>query len=250
MRTDIDLSFLQHCKNDELRTLCDILTKDNDGELRMSEQLTNSDSYLHCYPQDMKGMWQDIACELQRFGGNTFLNLFRHGRGPAYEQIVFDVCKKMGMKNVAKHDTAEDMEQKLLYHTTEKMAEQLSEEEIRQMMRDLKIEGHSYTRQGLMAALLMAKQMNQRLFLYSIEYLTRIVTTFLVGRGVMRAGFGLLSRSTQLLFGPVGWIVCGAWTAWDIAGPAYRVTVPAVLQVAYMRMRYKTRNTRTIGYES
>lgn len=241
MRTDIDLVFLQHCENDDLRVLCDILTKDKYGDYRLSERLSNSDGYINCYPGNMKGMWQDVAAELQRFGGNTFLNAFRHGRGPSYESIVLDVCKKMKVKDVGEHDTAEEMEQKLLLTLTEKMVEKLSAEEIEKLMRELKIEGHSYTKQGLMAALLVARTVNKRFFLFIMSSISFYVTELLVGRGVMAAAWGVLSRGTQMLLGPVGWLVCGAWTAWDIAGPAYRVTVPAVVQVAYMRMKYNTK---------
>ena len=93
-----------------MRTLCDILIKDNDGNIRLSEKLTDTDSYYNCYPHNTKGMWQDIAAELQRFGGNTFLNFYRHGRGPAYESIVLDVCKKMEVDDITEHDTTEEME--------------------------------------------------------------------------------------------------------------------------------------------
>lgn len=38
--------------------------------VELSEKLTDTDSYYNCYPHNTKGMWQDIAVELQRFGGN------------------------------------------------------------------------------------------------------------------------------------------------------------------------------------
>ena len=50
MKTDMDLQFLQYCNNEDLRALCDILVYDNKGELRLSESLSISDSYLSCYP--------------------------------------------------------------------------------------------------------------------------------------------------------------------------------------------------------
>ena len=37
MKEDRDLLFLQQAKNEELKTLCDILTHDTDGEIRMAE---------------------------------------------------------------------------------------------------------------------------------------------------------------------------------------------------------------------
>lgn len=42
MKEDRDLLFLQQAKNEDLKTLVDILTHDKDGEVRISEQLTNT----------------------------------------------------------------------------------------------------------------------------------------------------------------------------------------------------------------
>lgn len=39
----------------------------------------------------------------------------------------------------------------------------------------------------------------------------------------------------SILTGPIGWAITAIWTAIDIAGAAYRVTIPAVIQVAYLR---------------
>ena len=37
--------------------------------------------------------------------------------------------------------------------------------------------------------------------------------------------------------GPIGWLLTVIWTAIDVAGPAYRVTIPCCIQIAYMRRR-------------
>ena len=37
------------------------------------------------------------------------------------------------------------------------------------------------------------------------------------------------------MLGPVGWVLTALWTLLDIAGPAYRVTIPAVIQITYIR---------------
>lgn len=238
MRTDIDLAFLQYCSNTELRELCDLLTHDEKGNIRLSENLTDKDSYIENYPHNCKAMWQDIALELQLFGGNTFLNIFRRGRGPAYETIVYDVCQKMEVENVGTHDSTEEMEKALLDKVTEKMLDELTPEQLRQVMKELKIEKHVYTKQALMAALLLTRKINMRIYYYVISYILRMVSNMLIGRGVLTASIGLFSRSLGMLMGPVGWALLSGWTAWDIAGPAYRVTVPAVLQIAFLRLKY------------
>lgn len=96
MKEDRDLLFLQQAKNEDLKVLVDILTHDTDGEVRISERLTNTDAYLYCYPNCLNRMWKEIAGELQRFGGNTLMNLYR-GKGVAYREIVEDVCRKMNV---------------------------------------------------------------------------------------------------------------------------------------------------------
>ena len=44
-----------------------------------------------------------------------------------------------------------------------------------------------------------------------------------------------ITRTLSILTGPLGWTITGLWTAIDIASPAYRVTIPAVFQIIYLR---------------
>lgn len=60
----------------------------------------------------------------------------------------------------------------------------------------------------------------------------------LIGRGLSFAGNAALTRTMAILTGPIGWAITGIWTAIDIAGPAYRVTIPAVIQVAALRQKF------------
>ncbi len=48
----------------------------------------------------------------------------------------------------------------------------------------------------------------------------------ILGRGLTIAGNAALTRTMAVLTGPIGWVITGLWTAIDIAGPAYRVTIP------------------------
>lgn len=241
MRVDTDLQFLQYCDNEELRTLCDILTFDNNGKIRFCESLSKSDNYRSCYPRNMVGMWKDLACELQCYGGNTLSNLFRNGQGPAYEQIVYDVCKRMRIKDIRKYDSAEDMEQKLLLAVASKAIDELSEDDIRTIMNECHIHGYDYTKAGLLALLVAMREFNHRVFVIVVHTIMRMIGEVLLVRGVMIAGTGIMTRGAVLLCGPLGWLILGGWTAWDIMGPAYRVTIPAVIQVAYMRLKYQAK---------
>ncbi|HFC8538497.1 TPA: YaaW family protein [Neisseria lactamica] len=58
--------------------------------------------------------------------------------------------------------------------------------------------------------------------------------TLIIVNYIMKA---ILGRGLSLA-GPIGWTITGLWTAIDIAGPAYRVTIPAVIHVAVLRQKY------------
>ena len=58
-----------------------------------------------------------------------------------------------------------------------------------------------------------------------------------LGRALPFGAYVMLTRSISLLTGPVGWVLSSAWLAADIAGPAYRVTIPACMLVAWMRQK-------------
>lgn len=64
-------------------------------------------------------------------------------------------------------------------------------------------------------------------------YITQIISRMLLGRGLSFLGANAISR---VLGGPVGWAITIVWSVADLASPAYRVAIPAVLQVSCMRM--------------
>lgn len=113
-RIDDDLAFLQYCKEEDLRVLAGYLTHDKDQSARIASELLEDESfkkfagkkdqYRHC--------WQLIAGELQHFGGDTIVNLFR-GDGVLYKEILSDVCDNQKVKT-EKNSSAYAMENKLL----------------------------------------------------------------------------------------------------------------------------------------
>ena len=88
MKQDKDLMFLASCQNDDLRALCDILTYNNKGEIRMSEQLTDTDAYLNCYPDKMNLMAAEQGV------GSCWVQIhLRSKDGRDSEEIVRDILK-------------------------------------------------------------------------------------------------------------------------------------------------------------
>ncbi len=53
------------------------------------------------------------------------------------------------------------------------------------------------------------------------------------------AGKVALKKISGILAGPIGWAITGVLVSINLAGPAYRVTVPACFVVATLRLKLK-----------
>jgi uncharacterized protein YaaW (UPF0174 family) len=245
MKQDKDLMFLASCQNDDLRTLCDILTYNNKGEIRLSEQLTDSDAYLNCYPDKMNLMASEIAEELRKFGSNTVKTFCRQGEADSYETIVRRVCKRMHVK-VNDSDNTQTMEHELLASICEQAATKMTDEELRKVADKAGIPHKSLNHQMLVSAILFAIRRNTYLLTEMIYYITFRIANLLLGRWITMMGMSTVGRYLSIAAGPVGWAVVAGWTLSDIASPAYRVMIPAVIMVASMRFRQSSAITQKI----
>ncbi|GAA7323188.1 hypothetical protein BD0111_00570 [Helicobacter pylori] len=70
-RYDSDLAFLKRLSSNDLKDLFDALVYDEDGTLRINEELTNSTEYKR-YGRDYAKYPTRIAEELQCYGGQYF----------------------------------------------------------------------------------------------------------------------------------------------------------------------------------
>lgn len=237
---DKGLNFLGTLSSEELNDLVHILTYDKDGEKRTTEFLTLSERYKQHYPNH-KMYWQEIGEELQLFGGNTFANMFR-GTGVAYKEILCDVCDKLKV-SYNKYATIEMIEdcllQKILYDILAKM----TLEQIKDLGVELGVDNlgnlHGPALSSIFQAIFQAGGFaSYKLTLIIANMVARAIT----GKGLSFAANRTLVKSMSILTGPIGWTITGIWTAIDIASPAYRVTIPAVIQVAYLRKLSQNRN--------
>lgn len=235
MKEDRDLKFLANCKNEDLKTLVDMMTHDKDGNVRLSESLTTTDAYLNCYPYKLSNMWQSIAGELQRFGGNTIANACR-GEGVCYRIILKDVCKKMKVY-FSDFDSTEKLEKSLLEKMCSDAIGNMSEKELLEMSESLDLPTKNPKKYMIVAALQLAIRRGGALFARIAVYISQMIAKMVLGRGAMMVGTNILNKTFGLIMGPIGWIITAGWAIYDIASPAYRVTIPCVLQVACMRMQ-------------
>jgi uncharacterized protein YaaW (UPF0174 family) len=245
MKQDKDLAFLATCKNEDLRTLCDILTHDKQGELRLSEQLTNSDAYINYYPERMNMMTKEISEELRKYGSNTVKTLYRRGEADSYDTILRRVCKKIDVET-GYDESVQDMEHHLLINVCEQAASKLSDEKLRNLAEEAGIPHKNLKRQMLTYSIMMAIRHNTYLFTRLVYYVTMRIAHMLLGRGVLMMGMSTFGRYIGMATGPIGWALLAGWTISDIASPAYRVMIPAVIMIASMRYRQTALLTQKI----
>ena len=247
MAYDKDLEFLGTMKSEDLDILVSTLTHDKDGEKRLMEMLTISEVYKKHYPNHQKYLGE-IIDELQRFGGNTFANVFRDifgsyfGRsGVPYREILCDVCDKCKV-NYNKNAKIERIEELLLQKIFEDSLEKMPKEELEKLSRELgldKTRNIGNLAKGNLATMIMQSAIQAGGFAsYKIALIVaNAVAKQMLGRGLTLAANATLTRTIGVFAGPLGWALTALWTTWDFAGPAYRVTIPAVIQVAYLRQK-------------
>ena len=236
-RSDSDLEFLGEMSSEDLNDLVYCLTHDKDGDVRWTEELTQNSQYKTHYP-DHHQYWKPIAAEIQCFGANSFMTLLRGGEGVKYREILMDVCDKMKV-NYNKESSTEKIEGNLLMKILTDALEKMSPEELKELAAATGIKNTSGITSETMVGVFQAVFRAGGFKSYQLTLIiVNAVLKALIGRGLSLAGNAALTRTMALLTGPIGWVITGLWTAIDIAGAAYRVTIPAVIQVAALRQRH------------
>lgn len=241
-RDDKDLEFLGEMESSELADLVNMLIFDKDGKKRHTESLTKKDEYKKHFPNHNK-YWKDIAEEIQYFGANSIISFFKR-KGVLYREIVGDVADKIKVK-YDKDFTAKDIENEILIKILNDSLEKMTEDEKRNFIKDMDLKtGGSFTSQ----AIIMAIQALFKAGGFQSYKITLVVTNAILkavlGRGLSFAGNAMLTRTAAILTGPIGMALMGIWAIFDIAGPAYRVTIPTVIQIAILRATYEAKKQK------
>ena len=231
---DADLEFLGQCSDEQLRELADILMKDKDGKLRYTEEITKTKEYK-IYEHRYSRYWKILAGELQLFGGNSVVNnIFRFGRGVKYDEILNDVLDKINVPyNKSSHIV--NKEDALIEKIFSDMLEDMPEEKKMELVKDMDLKVTGFGNQAIMAAVQAGIRAGGFLSYQITVIVANYIARLLLGRGLTLATNTALTKGLSLFIGPIGWVVTGVWTAFDITGPAMRVTLPACVIVAFLR---------------
>lgn len=231
---DPDLAdVLTNASSDDVGLLIDVITDSGKGRISLSSSVCRQlsaakDREITVYERAL------VAEELTRFGGNSLMNVFRGGSGVPYKELLSDVASHIGVEMEGLSNCSK-MEMAIIAKVVEQSLGRMSEEDKATFFDSI---GASY-RPGMgpsaLAALIAALGVSGSYRLAAV--VASATMSSLVGRGVMLAGSAGLGRGLAVLAGPLGWAITGLWTAFDLASPAYRVTVPCVIQIGHMRQK-------------
>jgi len=232
-KEDMDLIFLEHCSLD---VLVNYLIYDKDGEQRILEKLTSKPLYRKYQPNHQK-YWRNIAEQVQLYGANSIVSFIRGNKGVSYRKILGDVCKKMKVDFI-EDDDIKVIERSLMLKMLSNSIDNMSPEELEQLVDQLHLDVANMSKETVKDAFLKGWKIgSSSLVLMASGILAKAIALRFGMASVATVGLGVAgvsSAALNVLLGPIG---LAALAGVSIAGPAYRVTIPCVTQIAYMRVK-------------
>lgn len=235
---DFDLTpLLRECSAEDLRPLVDYVTK---ARTNTYGSATNGRDYGDPHHR----LVDDLVFEIRTFGGNSLVNAVRRG-GVAYTEVVRDVAAQLKAK-APKDASTEEWELAILLNILDASIAKMSPEERGALEDDFRRAGVKNPNLGAGAplAVLFAQagiQLSGFFAYRTAAIVANAIAKLVLGRGLSFGTNAALMRMLGVAAGPIGWAVSGIWTAVDLAGPAYRVTIPCVCHVAFLRQQRKFR---------
>lgn len=186
---------------------------------------------------------EKISAYLRRMGSNDIATVFRGGDGVDYNEIVCDVGKKLKAPGISSALSVEDNERAIIEKLFADAFDKMTEDEKRELLRSIGIAKIDvpFSAAGTILVQQIAKHYGGFAVYKLSLILANMIARAILGRGLSFAANAAISRTIGMALGPIGWVVTGAWLAADLAGPAYRKTVPAVVHVAMLRQVVTTR---------
>ena len=217
------MEFLYDCTNEQLDFLVQLITTKGN----LSELMTGNQLYRDNAPNHRKYV-NLITDEIISFGSNSF-SLSKN----TYRQILMKVCNKIKV-NYSNSESTWDIEDKLLAKVFDNAWAEMSESERKAVLESLDENEKELKGKGSAGFIALFQAGGFTSYKLSV-ILANAVAKAAVGHGLAFATNAALTRGLSILTGPVGMALTAAWTIFNLAGPAYRVIVPAVSYIAALR---------------
>jgi uncharacterized protein YaaW (UPF0174 family) len=225
---------LRSASNEMLAPLVDYILEKG----KPSAQLGSTAAFRQNYPNHHVYA-DDIAAEIQKFGANTLMShLKRGGKGVPYRDIITNVAKKLGVRR--RFRSVERMEDEIVAKVLSDAYDKMTPEQQRALLDSLKISNPGPIGAPVAVGTLQAGIHAAGFAAYKgAVIVANGMANVVLGHGLAVGANAALVKGIAVFAGPVGWTLTGLLSASVVAGPAYRVCVPAVLQVALIRKQLK-----------
>ncbi|QIE23001.1 ubiquinol-cytochrome C chaperone family protein [Caballeronia sp. SBC2] len=239
-REDNDLiSLLVDASAEDLSVLVDYITNSGKGRISLDNEIMSKLIAAQARKLFTEAERLFIAHEIQLFGGNTLVNLMRRGQGVVYREILCDVADHLKV-SYHKSDAVVAIENGVLVSMASRAWEKMSDAEKQELLDSLGVKSVGLGQAALMAIIAAIRSTGFAAYRFA-AIAAQAIARQILGRGLAFGATGGLMRGISLLLGPIGLTITGVWTITDMASPAYRVTVPCVIQLAYMRQKQLAR---------
>ncbi|MYM71623.1 hypothetical protein GTP56_05355 [Duganella sp. FT134W] len=239
---------------EDLDILVDYITDNGEGRISLNNDVCAR--LVQCKERKnyTSGDRTLIENEIRSFGGNTLTNVYREVRSnvsfgslldkvlPAvdtsisYDEIVKDVASHLKVP-YGKSDDVLIVEDGILRKILRDSLEKMSPEERATVLKELNVTDLGLLGPAASAALIAAGRAGGFATYKLALVVANAVSKAILGRGLPLVVNAAAARTIGIVLGPIGWVVTGVWTLADMASPAYRVTVPCVVQISYMRQK-------------
>lgn len=227
---------LRHAETEDLDTLVDYITDKGEGRVALDGDVCKR--LVAC--KGIKGLYNHedreiIAREIRLFGGSTLVNMFR-GDGVEYAEVVRDVAKHLKV-NFSSEATTLSLEQGILAKLVDSAFQDMTAEQQKALLEELNIVNLSAAGPGAAILALGLGRAGGFATYQMAVVVANAIARAVLGRGLPFVAGPVISKGLGVLLGPIGWAVTAAWGLADISGAAYRVTVPCVVHIAYIRQK-------------
>lgn len=252
--------------NDELGAILDKLSGEELKDLAIEILKLDSATILKLKnTYKLKELKRICSCELRAAGGHTLCNLWRDDHDLPYIEIVRDVANKMKVAYNSNHDVL-IIERMLIDEQVRKLwskADDVKKIEITNLAKQQAVSmGKNAIAQKITVDSMqkvISEGVTQRavLSIFGVSSVTNTVGSVLgynviqtillqaiyrnfglwtAGEAVLGIGSAGLAINIARFAGPIGLGITTLYTVHQIAGPAFRKTVPAVFYIAHKRM--------------
>ncbi|PWB31423.1 hypothetical protein DCO48_17340 [Pseudomonas sp. SDI] len=200
---------------EDIKVLVDHLTDQGNGRLALAAAVRTTLAQAWEQRRYTRTAIELIVHEIKLFGGNSLVNLVRRD-GVSYEEVVRDVADHLGLTQ-NKDDSITTVERRILVAQLDKGFTSMTEAEHVALLR---------------AA---AEPLKGSTYGSASGFGFDALKSTLKGSSIAGAAAAMVPR--VLVANPIGAAVLGVAGVHGLAKQAYRITVPCVTQIAYLRYK-------------